>query len=69
MTHIEALRATLKTSNEPITVREWFKRTLALRNETGDPDSIARRCGFEPDDIVRRGDNFFEDSQRPDAAH
>jgi len=56
--HAEAMRAVLQATSGQITVREWFTRTMRLMNETGDADEIARKCGFEPDDIVRRGENF-----------
>lgn len=57
--HIEAMRSVLQTARAPITVREMFIRTMRLMNETGDADDLARKCGFEPDDIVYRGENFM----------
>lgn len=58
MQHKEVMRAVLQAANGPLTMREWFTRTMRITGETGDPDKIARACGFEPDDIVKRGENF-----------
>lgn len=56
--HAEVMRSVLQASKEPITVRELFVRTMRVMGETGDPDKVARLCGFEPDDIVSKGENF-----------
>lgn len=56
--HAEVMKAVLQAAKEPISARELFARTMRLMGETGDPDEIARKCGFEPDDIVYRGENF-----------
>lgn len=56
--YAEVMRAVLQAAKKPITVRELFVRTMRLMGETGDPDKVARMCGFESDDIVSQGENF-----------
>ncbi|HQS59768.1 MAG TPA: hypothetical protein PLU16_15045 [Gallionellaceae bacterium] len=59
MKHTEVMRSVIQASKNPLTVRELFTRTMRIMNEHGDPDDIARACGFEPDDLVFRGKNFI----------
>lgn len=58
MTHQETMKAVLQASKEPLSARDLMARTMRLMNETGDPDAIARACGFDPDDLFQCGENF-----------
>jgi len=58
MKHADVMRSIIQASKSPLTVSEMFERTMRIMHETGDPDAISRACGFEPDDIVYKGENF-----------
>lgn len=58
MKHDEVMRSIIQATKSPLTVRDLFSRTMRIMNETGDPDVVARACGFEPDDLVYQGENF-----------
>lgn len=55
---IAVMRSVIQAATEPLTVRELFVRTMRIMDEHGDPDFVARACGFEPDDLVFQGENF-----------
>lgn len=54
----EVMKSVIQASKEPLKVRDLFERTMRIMNEHGDPDFVARACGFEPDDLVFMGENF-----------
>jgi hypothetical protein len=54
----DVMRSVIQASKGPLTVRELLERTMRIMNEHGDPDFVAKACGFEPDDLVYKGENF-----------
>lgn len=60
MTHEEAIRPVLEEQMDGISARNLFERVMLLMNEYGDPDDIARKCGLDPDDLIKPGKNFRE---------
>lgn len=53
----KAIQAVLQCSPQ-LTMRELFVRTMRLNGVHGNPDELCRKAGFQPDDIVCRGENF-----------
>jgi hypothetical protein len=58
MKHEQVMLSIIESSKHTLTMRELFLRTMMIMGETGDADELLRKCGYEPDDVVFKGENF-----------
>ncbi len=58
MRHEQVMLSIIESSKHTLTMRELFLRTMMIMGETGDADELLRKLGFEPDDVVFKGENF-----------